>query len=164
MMARYGCERCGDSYDEDNLIECAKCGDDTCSKCAIHAELPKLAAGTWWCDRCLKQVGQAHLLKGKRHDPSKRQYSSFEKWRAAEELKDSVLKSNPGSIPWPEDIEERKKLTNALEILGLDVGDDSDDFPTPPGLMPPGEGELVFDEGAYCRFGLKILEPPPWKT
>jgi hypothetical protein len=63
---RLPCDRCYESYDEDNLNECARCKADTCWKCAIHAELPELAHGTWWCDRCLKEVGREDLLIGKR--------------------------------------------------------------------------------------------------
>lgn len=161
IIARFNCERCGDTYDEDNLIECARCRDDTCWKCAIHAELPELAEGSWWCDRCLKAVGQAHLLKGQRYDPNKKNYGDLEKSRAVEALRGAVQKSNAGSLPWPEDVEERKKLTNALEVLGLDVGNDSEDFITPPGLMPPGVGELVFEGGAYWGFGLEFLKDRP---
>jgi hypothetical protein len=38
----------------------------------------------------VKEVGQAHLLKGKRPDPYKWQYSEIEKWQAAEVLKVAV--------------------------------------------------------------------------
>ncbi len=68
-MTRYGCDHCNDTYDEDNLEECARCGADTCWKCAIVAELPEITEGNWWCDRCLKDVGRTDLLKGKRYPP-----------------------------------------------------------------------------------------------
>src|ERR1700731_4535426 len=66
-MTRYGCDHCGDTYDEDNLEECAMCEANTCWKCAIVAELPELASGRWWCDWCLKEVNRTDLLKGKRY-------------------------------------------------------------------------------------------------
>jgi hypothetical protein len=74
-----------------------------------------------------------------------------------------VAKSNPGSIPWPADEAAREALINALEAIGMDVDDDTQCFKMPPRRMPPGEGELVFTEGAYWGLAMILLAPPPWK-
>jgi hypothetical protein len=161
-MMRLPCDHCYDSYNEDNLNECARCKADTCWKCAIHAELPDLARGTWWCDRCLKEVGRENLLVGKRHAERRhrRSYSPSERLRATEAVKEAVAKSNPGSIAWPADEAAREALLTSLEVIGVDVGDDSGCFITPPGRMPAGEAELVFTELAYVGLALLLLAPP----
>jgi hypothetical protein len=32
-MARYNCERCGETYDEDNLATCRECDRSFCYRC-----------------------------------------------------------------------------------------------------------------------------------
>jgi hypothetical protein len=159
------CDRCGDSYDEDNLVECARCRDDVCWKCGIVANLPELAPGGWWCDRCLKAVGREDKLEGKR--PSKetkteRRFSLAEKRLAREELKVLARNSKPGCISWPADEEGRKQITDWLEALGFSA-DSTYCFEVPPRKMPPGPGELAFSLHAYWILAERLVGPPLWK-
>jgi hypothetical protein len=160
-MARYNCDRCGDCYDEDNLNERARCGDDICWKCAVHAELPELAAGTWWCDRCLKELGREDLLKGLRPKP-RRNYGIRGRFLAAEGLKEAVMKSRPGTLPWPAADEGIRMLTSWLEAIEQDVDEDSPHFVVPPAKLAANAGTLVFTCSGYVEPALVILDKPMW--
>jgi hypothetical protein len=69
-------------------------------------------------------VGKEHLLKGLRPKP-RRTYGIRERFLASEALKEAVMKSEPGMLPWHRADEERKMLTSWLEAIGLDVDEDS---------------------------------------
>jgi hypothetical protein len=153
-MARYNCDRCGDSYEEDNLNECPRCGDDTCWKCAVHAELPELAAGTSWCDRCLKEVGREDLLQGLRT------YGIRGRFLAAEGLKETVMKSKPGTLPWPATDEERRISTSWHEPIELDADEDSPHFVVPRTKLAANAGTLEFTYSGYVERALEILDKP----
>lgn len=160
-MARYGCDRCGETYDEDNLYECARCKRDVCWKCGILAELPEIAPGYAWCDPCLKEVGRTDLLKGKRPKP-RNTYGIREKFLAAEGLKEAVMKSEPGMLPWPATVEERRILTSWLEAIELDVYEDSYHFVVPPTQLGADADALVFTEYGYFKLAREIRGKPIW--
>jgi hypothetical protein len=162
---RLNCDRCGENYDEDNLVECAQCRDEVCWQCGIVARLPGLAPGNWWCDRCLKAARREGMLKGKRpstESTTERHFSLGEKSEAREELKVLARDSKPGSISWPADEEGQKQITDWLEALGF-YADSTYCFEVPPKKMPPGPGELVFSFHAYWILAEKLVGPPLWK-
>jgi hypothetical protein len=160
-MARHNCYRCGESYDEDNLYECARCLDDVCWNCGILAKLPKLAKGNAWCDRCLKAVGRTDLLKGLRPKP-RRYYGIRERFLASEGLKEIVTKGKPGILHWPETDEEREILTAWLEAIELDVDEDSPDFIVPPAMLGPKAHTLKFTLSGYFKLAIELTDKPIW--
>jgi hypothetical protein len=163
---RSNCERCGESYDEENLNECARCRTETCWKCAIHAELPELAKGTWWCDRCLKEVGKEELLKGKRivSEIAPARYSHGEQVLAIGMLKKFYADLSSGrKMPRPADLDERAKLLHALEVLGLDTGVGTDNFEISPTEMPAGPGVLKLSARANYYLTWNLMRPV-WPT
>jgi hypothetical protein len=158
---RLHCEHCAETYDEDNLNECARCDANTCWKCAIHAELPKRAAGTWWCDRCLNEVGRTDLLKGMRPKP-RRVFGIRERFLAAEGLKEMVMKSEPGMLAWPDSDDGRKALTSWLAAVDLDVDEGSPHFDVPPTQLSSDADRLVFTEYGYMRLAIVLTAKPIW--
>lgn len=158
---RTGCEHCCETYDEDNLNECARCGDETCWRCAIHAELPQLASGTWWCDRCLKKIGHAQLLKGQR-SKARRHFSFRERFLALESLKQAVALSEPGELPWPASDAERNTLTSWLAAAELDVDEDSPDFVVPPVVLCFDAEALQFTIPGYMKLSRELTDKPLW--
>jgi hypothetical protein len=160
-MARYGCDRCGESYDEDNLYECARCKRDVCWKCGVLAEIPEIAAGYAWCDPCLNEVGRADLLKGKR-SKERCTYGIREKFLAIESLREAIMKSEPGMLPWPRTDAERKLLTSWLEAVELDVDEDSCHFVVPPSKMAADADELIFTEFGYMKLAIELTDKPLW--
>jgi hypothetical protein len=125
-LARYGCDHCCDTYDEDNLIECARCGADTCWRCAIHAELPGLAEGTWWCHRCLKKVGREDLLKG--NGPQKVNASEETPRVSVGNLWWAIAVSQEGTLKWPAEGYNRQEMVKSLLACGMDLNDNGKDF------------------------------------
>ena len=159
-MARYGCDRCGETYDEDNLYECARCKRDVCWECGILAEIPEIAEGCAWCDPCIKDVGRAHLLKGKRSKT--RRYNIREKFLAAEGLKELVMKSEPGMLPWPASYWERQTLTSWLEAVEFDVDEDGPHFVVPPAKLAKDADSLVFTVSGYFKLTKELTDKPIW--
>jgi len=54
-MSRMICERCGETYHDENMGECVNCLADTCPYRATSVSLPGREADEWWRDRCLKE-------------------------------------------------------------------------------------------------------------
>jgi hypothetical protein len=114
-----------------------------------------------WCDRCLKDVGHTDLLKGLR-PKARRRYNIRERFLAAEGLKELVMRSEPGTLPWPATFEERKTLTFWLEAIELDVDEDSGDFVVPPAKLPMDADKLVFTLGGYFKLATELTVKPIW--
>jgi len=152
-MARYGCDGCGESYDEDNLYECARCNRDVCWKCGILAEIPELAPGYAWCDRCLKDVGRTDLLKGKRYLPPTQE----EKEIAVARILTAGGYTLAAELAWKADEDDNRRLSEALKIMGLNVDNDCSDFETAPWRMPAKSGSLVLTERGYDKLRSAIL-------
>jgi len=152
-MARYGCDRCGETYDEDNLYECARCKRDVCWKCGILAEIPEIAQGNAWCDWCLKEVGRTDLLKGKRYEePTKEDMQN-----AALRILTAAGYTLGTEIAWKSNEEDNERLTEALKIMGLNVDNDCFDFETAPWNLPAEPGSLILTERGYDRLRSAIL-------
>jgi len=160
-MARYDCNRCREIYDEDNLYQCARCTREVCWKCGILTEIPDIAPGYAWCDPCLTEVGRGDLLKGKR-PKSRRTYGIHERFLAAEGLRQAVMKSEPGMLPWPATDEEKMRITSWLEAIELDVDKDSCHFIVPPTQMGTDADALVFTECGYFKLAIELTDKPLW--
>lgn len=55
-MARFNCERCGESYNEDNLEICIRCERTVCPRCAGWVK-QKDRSKKWMCDGCARAEG-----------------------------------------------------------------------------------------------------------
>jgi len=150
---RLHCDRCGETYDEDNLYECARCKRDVCWKCGILAEIPEIAPGNAWCDWCLGEVGRTDLLKGKRHEEPTKE----DKQNAALRILTAAGYTLGTEIAWKSDEGDNERLTEALKTMGLNVDNDCSDFETAPWNLPAESGSLILTERGYDRLRAAIL-------
>jgi hypothetical protein len=55
-MADSYCERCGESYNQDNLDTCVRCHRDVCPRCASKVS-QRDGLAKWMCEPCAREEG-----------------------------------------------------------------------------------------------------------
>jgi len=154
-MVRYGCDHCGETWDEDNLDLCVVCQADTCPRCATIVSIVGREPEEWWCNRCLEAIGRLDLTKWQGPPEERGKHiiqNASSKAIGAANLKMSMRwDDGTTTLDWDSNVHHREIMASSLKITGFDISEGSSHFKVPPALMPPESGFLVFTKSGRKR-------------
>jgi len=157
---RIMCERCGEPWHDDNIVECANCQLDTCPDCSQIVSIRGRARREWWCNACLEFTGKTEadfVTEAESVMPAVKLVQSTPRSLSVGNLKCSVLRDRDSVfIRWSPDELKREILRDSLKVLGFNIEDDGRDFEVAPANLPKSFTLLVFTKAGIRKLTKKV--------